>query len=41
MRVCLAMCVQSIDDYVIANYDSHGVYQNVDDDQAGSAKMMI
>ena len=32
---------QSIDDYVIANYDSHGVYQDADDDQAGSTKMMI
>ena len=32
---------QSIDDYVIANYESHGVYQDADDDQAGSTKMMI
>ena len=29
------------DDYGIANYDSHGVYQDADDDQAGSTKMMI
>ena len=29
------------DDYGIVNYDSHGVYQDADDDQAGSTKMMI